>query len=165
MSPLTLSAAAKLADILTSNSAFDNALSSLAGSNGVAVPGIGAGSILLSSVPSDIGDLAEQYTYPRILVYCSTFENSHIEKFCSISGAASVIAEIWSSGNLVSDPNSWTHFYIEAFTNVIQANIGDWGDGIWYPGTFEVQIQPPKRGGFGFLQMARIHCHLLVGRN
>ncbi len=165
MLPMTLSAAAKLADILISNSAFENTLASIASSNGVAIPGIGARNILLSSVPSDIGDLAEQYTYPRIAVYCSSFENSHLEKFSSISGAASVVAEIWSSGNFVSDPNSWIHFYIEAFTSLIQANIGDWGDGIWYPGTFEVQIQPPKRGGFGFLQMARIQCHLLVGRN
>ncbi len=165
MLPLTLSAPAKLANILSASSALDNAVAELAANNNVAVPTIGLSNILLSSVPSEMSDLAEQYTYPRIVIYCSSLQNAQIEKFRSLSGSLSVVAEIWSSGNFVSDPDSWIHYYVEAFTSVIQANIGDWGDGICYLGSFDVQIQPPKRGGFGFLQGASIHCHVLVGRN
>jgi len=78
---------------------------------------------------------------------------------------AAVIAEVWASGNLVNDTDQWIHFYVEAVTDILRQNIGDWGDGIFFSGIYDVQFQPPKSGGVGFVQSAKVSCNLNVSRN
>lgn len=164
MLPLTLLAASKLADVLSAESALSNAIAAAGRENNLNVPTIGPHQILLSSAGPDLADMVNQFSYPRICLYSGGVRNNHIEKFRSLSGSISVIAELWSSGNFVSDTDRWIHFYVDAFTTLLGNSIGDWGDGIFFPGTFDVQFQAPKRGGFGFLQMARITCNLIVSR-
>ena len=76
-----------------------------------------------------------------------------------------MIAEIWASGNLVTETDQWIHFYVEAMTNILRQNIGDWGDGIFFSGIYDVQFQTPKAGGFGYVEAAIVTCSLNVSRN
>ena len=164
MLPLTLLGPTRLADILNADAAYAKAILTAAEVNQLAVPGIEASQILLSSAAPDLSDLVNQSSYPRICLYSGGFRNDHLEKFRSLSGSLAVIAEIWTSGNFVNDTDRWIHFYVDAFTTLVGNNIGDWGDGLYFPGPFEIQFQQPKRGGFGFTQMAKITCTLAVSR-
>ena len=164
MLPLTLLAPQKVVDLLLTDSALSNAIAAAAEQNEVLVPNINAEQVLLSSSPPDLGDLVNQFSYPRICLYSAAVKNSHIEKFRTLSGSIAVVAEIWSSGNFLTDTGRWVHFYVDAFTTLLGDNIGDWGDGVFFPGTFDIQFQQPKRGGFGFLEMAKITCNLTVSR-
>jgi hypothetical protein len=89
-------------------------------------------------------------------------KNTQQEKFRSFSGGIVVVAEIWSSGNLVDDSDQWIHYYVEALTSILRANRGDWGDGFLFSGIYDVQLQPPKVGGFGYVELARVTCGLNV---
>ncbi len=165
MLPLTILAAQKLANILIARDALQEQIAEIAASCNVSVPAITSAQILLSSASADIGDKNIQLTYPRVCLYSGAVKNLQTEKFRTLSGTVAVAAEIWASGNLVSDTDQWIHFYVEGFTELLRQNIGDWGDGLFFSGIYEVQFQAPKAGGIGFVQSANITCNLNVSRS
>lgn len=162
MYPLTMLAAEKLAGLLTNNNALQGQIAAF--SSPIMVPPITSSQVLLSSASADIGDKNVQLTYPRVCLYSSGLKNTHTEKFKRLSGMVSVTTEIWASGNLVSDTDQWIHFYVEAVTSIYRENSGDLGDGFYFSGVYDVQFQPPKAGGVGFAQSAKITCILNVSQ-
>ena len=111
------------------------------------------------------GGLQQQLGYPRVAVFSNRVRNQQIEKFRSLSGVVTVVAEISATADLVDEVDSAIHFYVEAVSNVFRRNIGDWGDGMFFPGTYDIEVQPPSTGASGFLQLARITCELNVSRD
>ena len=165
MPPLTILAVQKVSDLLTGETALQQEITALNNSCNANVPMINPTQIILSSASQDMGDRDIQFSYPRICLYSAGIKNTQIEKFMSLSGGLAAVADVWTSGNLLSDVDQWIHFYVEAITNVLRSNIGDWGDGIFFPGVYDVQFQSPKVGGLGFVQLARITFDLSVSRN
>ena len=162
MVPLTLFASNKFRNLLTANDALSQAISVNAASVGVDAPVMNAQQILNSYASPDMGDLNLQLTYPRICVYTSQVSNNQREKFRAFSGTTTVIADIWSSADLEQPAEAALHVFVGALTNILAANLGDWGDGFRYSGTYSVQIHTPKLGGLGFVQLGRVSCDLHV---
>ncbi|MFL6451366.1 MAG: hypothetical protein ACJ746_27370 [Bryobacteraceae bacterium] len=162
MLPLTLLAIQKVSDLLTSNSALTQELTSLTNSIATSIPVIDSAHVVLSSVASDLGDTDARLGYPRVCLYSSGYRNSQLEKFCSFSGVVSAVADIWTSANLVDDTDRWIHYYVEAVTALVRRSAGDWGDGIYFPGIYDVQFQPAKAGGIGFVQLAKLRFDLIM---
>lgn len=165
MLPVTILTAKKLADLLRNGNALEQQIIAIAGSEHLSIPGIPSSQVRLSSATAEMGDKNLDFTYPRICLYSTGIKNTHIEKFRSLSGTVSVTAEVWASANLLQDTDEWIHFYVEAMTNILRHNIGDWGDGIFYSGTYDVQFQPPKVGGVGYVESAKLTCNVNVSRN
>jgi hypothetical protein len=163
MTPLTLLAPQTLAILLTTG--LDAEVAAMEENLGYTLPSIPASQIILSSADADITDRRREISYPRIAIYTDRVVNNLKEKFRTLSGSVSVTMAIAASADLVEQVEQWLHFYIEAVTNVLRRNVGDWGNGIFFPGTYDVQIQPPKPGGSGFVQSANIICTLSVSRN
>ena len=46
--------------------------------------------------------------------------------------------------------------YADAVTQVLDANRGDWGDGMFYGGEYEVAFGAVKQGGKNFIQVAKV---------
>jgi len=164
MLPLTLLAVQKLSDLLTSNSSLARELATLTSSTGTSIPTIDSAHVILSSATNDVGDTDTRLGYPRVCLYSSGYRNSQIEKFCSLSGLVGTTADIWTSANMVDDTDRLIHYYVEAVTRVLRNNSGDWGDGLFFPGIYDVQFQPPKAGGLGFVQVARLKFDLIVSQ-
>lgn len=165
MLPLTILAVQKILNLLNSGNALQQEIESISSSTNTIVPLITPAQVVLSSTAPDMADEDLQLTYPRICLYSIALKNTLIEKFRSLSGTLSVMAEVWASGNLVSETDEWIHYYVEALTNILRQNIGDWGDGIFFSGIYEVQLQAPKVGGIGYVESAKISCVLNVSRN
>lgn len=165
MLPLTILAAQKLSGLLTNEDVLEQTINALAASSGVTLPGITSTAVVLSSASAEIADKDFQLTYPRICLYSTAVKNTQIEKFRSLSGIVSVTAELWASANLLQDTDQWIHFYVEAMTDILRQSIGDWGDGIFFSGMYDVQFQPPKVGGFGYVESAKVTCNVNVSRN
>jgi hypothetical protein len=164
MLPVTLLAGHKLAALFTNANALSVRISDIAAASGASVPGIPATQVVLSATNPEIGDNNLQLLYPRVCIYSGGIKNTQVEKFRSLSGLVSTAAEIWASGNLVSDVDKWIHYYVEAAISILQENIGDWGDGIFYSGAFEVQLQQPRVGGLGYVANAKVTCTLNISR-
>ncbi len=165
MAPKSLLAAQKLSGKLTAGNALEQQITSLATGSSITVPTIAPAQVILSSAPPELGDMNIQLTYPRVCIYSSNVKNTQIEKFRSFSGQVSLVAEIWASANLVTQADEWIHFYVESVAEILQSNIGDWGDGMFYAGAYEVVFQAPKAGGIGFVESAKITLGLNVSVN
>ncbi len=164
MLPLTLLACQKIYDLLTRESALAQKLASLSGSNGVSLPPIDSSHVYLSSAANDVGDTESRLGYPRVCVYSSGFKNSLLEKFRSLSGSVTTTLDIWSSANLVEETDRCIHYYVEGVSALIRNSSGDWGDGLFFSGVYDVQFQSPKTGGFGFVQLARLRVDLIASQ-
>jgi hypothetical protein len=166
MLPISLLAAQKMRSFLTQSDVLSHTITTLASeAGGLQVPIISSSQVVLSSVNPDIGDKNLQLAYPRVCLYSNGIKNSRVEKFRSLSGSVSAIAEIWASGNMATQTDQWIHFYVGAITEVLGATAGDWGDGFFFSGVYDVQFQAPKVGGFGYLQSAKVTCILNVSRD
>ena len=165
MIPLTIFAAQVIQNLLTASDALEQQISALAAASNANVPPITSQQVLLSSASPDLGDKDVQLTYPRVCLYSGGIKNTQAEKFVSLSGTVSVIADIWASSNLATDTDQWIHFYVEAFTAILRQSRGSLGQGLFFPGVYDVQLQAPKAGGLGFVQSARITCNLNVSRS
>ncbi len=162
MLPLTLLAARKLVTLLTTDDLLAQTITSLAQEAGITIPVISSDQVVASSAAREFGDREIEFNYPRVCVYSSQMKNTQEEKFRSFSGGIVVAADIWASGNLLDDSDQWIHYYVEALTVILRANRGDWGDGFLFSGVYDVQLQPPKIGGLGYVELARVTCGLNV---
>lgn len=162
--PVTMLASQKLANLLISNNALQQQISTIAALANLNVPVISSSQVVLSSASPDIGDKNIQLTYPRVCLYSSAVKNALLEKFKSLSGTVTVTIEVWASGNFVTDTDQWIHFYVEAATEILRRNVGDLNDGFYFSGAYEIQFQRPKAGGLGFAQSAKITCILNVSQ-
>ena len=162
MLPLTLLAARKFAGLLTTNDLLAQTITSLAQEARITIPVISSDQVAISSAARELGDREIEFNYPRVCVYSSQVKNTQEEKFRSFSGGIVVAADIWASGNLLDDSDQWIHYYVEALTVILRVNRGDWGDGFLFSGIYDVQLQPPKIGGFGYVELARVTCGLNV---
>lgn len=165
MLPLSLLAAQKMATLLTSANVLPTQISQIAADNNVNIPAIASTQVFLSSATPDIADLRAQMTYPRICIYSDTIKNTRVEKFRSLSGTVGVTAEVWASANLVQQTDLWIHYYVEALTLVLRQSTGDWQDGLFFSGIYTVQFLPPKAGGLGYVQSAKVTSSLGVSLN
>jgi hypothetical protein len=165
MLPLTILAAQKVSKLLSNNNALEKQIIAIAAASNLTVPSIGATQIVLSSATAEMADKDLQLTYPRISVYSTGLKNMQVEKFRSLSGTLSVTAELWASANLLQDTDQWIHFYVEGMTDILRQNIGDWGDGIFFSGVYDVSFQAPKVGGLGYFGSAKVSCNFNVSRN
>lgn len=165
MTPLTLLAPQTVATLLASGNGINAQLAAVEQDLGYALPGVPSSQIILSSADADIADRRCEISYPRIAIYTDRVVNNVREKFRTLSGTVSVTIEVSASSDLVEQVEQWIHFYVEAITNVLRQNVGDWGGGLFFPGTYDVQLQSPKPGGSGFVQTAIVSCTLSVSRN
>lgn len=165
MLPITILAARKLADLLANSSALETQITSMSAASGMTIPLITADQVFVSSAPAGMADLQQELGYPRISIFSTKLKNTQVERFRSLSGAVTVSAEIAATADLLSDVDLWIHFYIEAITNILRENRGDWGDGVFYSGAYEVDVHPPKTGASGFLQLARVSFEVGISRN
>jgi hypothetical protein len=113
----------------------------------------------------EMADKNAQLTYPRVCLYSTQVKNLQTQKFCSFSGSVMLVADVWFSGTLLTQAATGLHYYVEAVASILRANQGAWGGGFYFGGLYDVQLQPPKAGGFGFVEFARISCAVDVNIN
>lgn len=165
MPPLTLQIPQHTAALLTAGNLLAQTITQLAAANEATVPVILPSQVVVTSAPPQIGDMNLQLTYPRVCLYTTGLTNTHFEKFRTLSGSITLAGDIWASGNLVTQVDQWLHYYVEAVTGILRTNVGDWGNGIFYDGSYDLQFHAPAAGGLGFVQSAKVTCSMHVSQN
>jgi hypothetical protein len=110
-------------------------------------------------IPQNIGaDIAEKagVKYPVLYVYCERVVNSLREKFRTFSGEAELAVEARVSHDRVEEIEKRLHLYVDAITDVLDRNRGEWSPGMFYSGGYEVHFGPVKHGGKNYLQVAKV---------
>jgi hypothetical protein len=120
--------------------------------------------IAAQNVSADISEKAGNAHYPALLIYCDKLSNTLKEKFRQFSGKAHVVVEARYSQDRLDAIESNLQIYVDAVCALLDDSRGDWGDGAFYTGGYEVSYEPVVRGGKNFLQRAKVRFEVEVSK-
>jgi hypothetical protein len=121
-------------------------------------------SVVAQNVSVDISDNTGHTHYPSILVYCDKLSNAMTEKFREFSGQARMNAEVRHSEDRLDRVQTNLQTTVDAVCALLADSRGDWGNGAFYTGGYDVTYEPVVRGGKNFLQRAKVSFELEVSR-
>jgi hypothetical protein len=112
--------------------------------------------IVTQNTAPDLAEKTAGAQYPAIYVYCGKVNNLLREKFRTFSGEAQMVAEVRVSQDRLDGLEAQTQLFAEAVTGALDVKRGDWGDGMFFGGGYEIGYGPVKHGGRNFLQIAKV---------
>jgi hypothetical protein len=128
------------------------------------VKAIGVRTILAQNASAEITEKAGQAHYPALLVYCDKMSNSLKEKFRQFSGKAHIVVEVRHSQDGLDTIEANLQTYVDAVCALLDDSRGDWGNGAFYTGGYDVVYDPVSRGGRNFLQRAKVGFDVEVSK-
>jgi hypothetical protein len=157
MSKTARIATAKLAQILTTEETGLGAmLGELANDSGTQLASIGISRIIQQNTPFPLAEKSVTAKYPSVHIYCDRIQNLLTEKFRTFSGKIRTVAEVRVSQDRIEGLEDQARLYAEGITRLLDANRGDWGEGMFFSGAYEVKFEPIQAGGKNFLQVAKV---------
>ncbi len=112
--------------------------------------------VLAQSIAPDLAEKTAGVKYPAVYVTCEKLSNELREKFRVFSGTARMAVEARVTHDRLEELGRMLEMHVEAVTNVLDANRGDWGSGMFYGGGYEVVFGPARHGGKNFIQTAKV---------
>ena len=103
--------------------------------------------------------------YPAMTVYCEKVVNDLREKFRSFSGVVQMAIEVRHSQDRMEGIEDALEQQTDAVTQTLTASRGDWGDGAYYAGGYQVTFGRMSRGGRNFTQAAKVTFEIGVSRS
>jgi hypothetical protein len=156
MAALGSIATSRVREIMTAATGLPYAVSAIAERDRVELPRIDASQVVAQNVANATAERSAGVTYPAVYTYCEGLENLQKEKFRTFSGKAYMVVEVRVTHDRLERVSKNLEYYTGAVTEVLDANRGDWGAGMFYTGGYKVEFGPIKHGGKNFLQTAKI---------
>jgi hypothetical protein len=151
--------------LLTGTSGVNSYLSANAQDNGQPLNPLNSAQVRAQNVAPDIADKSIAMQYPAANVYCEKIVNSLEEKFRKFSGNVQTIVELRYSQDRLDGLQDALDNYADAIMQILSANRGDWGNGMFFAGEYQVVFGAVKHGGKNFQQVAKITFEIGVSRN
>jgi hypothetical protein len=116
------------------------------------------------NVAAELAERAGLVRYPGLNVFCHKVVNDFKEKFQSFSGRVWIGVEVRHSQDRLEGLEDKLELYVDALATSLDRIRGDWGDGMYYAGGYEVTFGPAKHGGKNFIQSAAVTFAVEVSR-
>lgn len=155
----------QLTQLLTGKSGVNFYLSGAVRDNGQPFTPLNNTQVRAQNVAPDIADQSNTMQYPAVNVYCEKIVNSLVEKFRSFSGNVQAVVEARHSQDRLDGLQDTLENYVDAILQVLNANRGDWGSGMFYCGEYQVVFGAVKHGGKNFQQVAKVTFEIGVSRS
>jgi hypothetical protein len=155
----------QIIQVITAPSGANSTLAALTEAESAPAPTLNAAQIRAQNVAADLMERGETVSYPAVNVYCEKLVNALTEKSRSFSGTARMVVEVRHSHDRLENLQDALELYTDAVTSALSASRGDWGNGMFYAGGYEVSFTPVKQGGRNFIQMAKIALEIGVSIN
>jgi hypothetical protein len=153
-------ATSKLQELLTSPNGLNASLAVLAQSESVTVPPILVTNVFTDNVSSDIAEKSVEPKYTAIYIYCDKMTNALTEKFRNFSGTIEMTIDVRVSQDRLEGIDQTSQLYTAGVTQTLDQNRGDWGQGLFYAGRYEISFGPVKHGGRNFIKSAKVSVQL-----
>lgn len=153
-----------LGGLLRGDAGLGFAVGQLAAQEGVELGGISGAQIVERNVAAELVERKTGAAYPGFYVYCNRLSNTLREKFQIFSGRAQMVVEIRATHDHLDDLDRQVRLYVEAVTQVLDLNRGEWGRGMFFGGAYEVSVGPIRQGGRNFLQTATVEFALEISQ-
>ena len=124
-----------------------------------------ASHVRAQNATAEMAERALGVKYPAVNVYCEKIVNDLREKFQTFSGQVQMAIELRQSQDRLEEIEDHLEVYVDATMQMLDGNRGDWGDGMYYAGGYEVVFGPVKQGGKNFIQVAKVTFQIGVNRN
>jgi hypothetical protein len=111
---------------------------------------------LTENVSSDLAEKSVEPKYTAVYIYCDRVTNALTEKFRSFSGTLEMTIDVRVSQDRLEGIDQASHIYAAAVTQTLDQNRGNWGQGLFYAGRYEVSFGPVKHGGRNFIKSAKV---------
>ena len=147
----------KFGGLLTApTTGLSTVVGSLVEASDTQTPTIGLASIVQQNVPIALMEKALATKYPAVHIYTDRVQNLLTEKFRTFSGKIRTVAEVRVSQDRIEGLEDQARTYVDAVTQILDANRGDWGQGMFFTGGYEVKFDPVQHGGRNFVQVAKV---------
>jgi hypothetical protein len=150
-----------IAALEESPSTLSSELGRLAEDYGLAPPTV---RLAAHNMPAELLEKTAGASYPAVHIYCERVSNALKQRFTKFSGTARMAASIRASHDRWEQVEQQAALLVEAITNLLEGKRGDWGDGVYYSGAYEVGFSSIRSGGKHFMQTALINFELDVVR-
>lgn len=117
------------------------------------------------NIGTELADRTSPIQYPSATVYCEKIANTLKEKFRTFSGSVAMAVELRHSQDKLEGLQDALELYTDALIQVLHDGRGDWGDGMFYGGEYEVTYGPIKKGGKNYVQVAKVTFEIGVSRS
>jgi len=154
----------KVIQRITGPGGVNSGLAELTQGGNTASP-LDAAQVRSQNVAADIAEQSAAIQYPAVNVYCEKIVNSLQEKFRTFSGNVQMAMELRHSQDRLDGLQDALELYTDALTQVLDGGRGDWGDGMFYCGAYEVSFGPVKKGGKNYIQVAKVTFEIGVSRS
>jgi hypothetical protein len=145
-----------LLGILRAETGLNAAIAEVAIRERMDVATVGEAQMLAENIAIELAERGHNVRYPILLVYCDRITNLLREKFRRFSGEAHLTIEVRVSQDRLEGLDLQLQLYVDAITDVLDKNRGDWGPGGCYAGGYDVVFGSVKRGGKNYIQAAKI---------
>lgn len=132
------------------------AVGALSVSSGINVHPFHPEQVRMTNVTTDLAEKNMVVRYPLVHVYCERVTNKLKEKFRRFSGTVRMVAEARVSHIGLEGIEESSHLLADAVTEVLDSSRGDWANGMYFGGAYEVTYGPVKPGGKNFIQVTKV---------
>ena len=139
---------------------LNSRLLQLTAASGEAIVQLSEEQLFWQDISVDVAEKSSTARYPSVLVHCEKIKNTFKQKFARFSGTATIAVEARVTGDRSEGLEEQTQNYVDAIVALLEASKGNWEEGIYYPGTYEVVYGPLRPGGKRFLKTARVSFEL-----
>lgn len=165
MNKLGSTATLTVIEMLLSPSGMNSGIASLTAPDNQMITPVDNGHVYAQNVAADVAERSTNTKYPSVYVYCEKIANALTEKFRSFSGSLQMAIEIRHSQDRLDGLQNGLELYIDSVTQVLNSGRGDWGNGLYYAGGYDVTLGAVKHGGKNFVQAAKVTFRIEVSRN
>jgi hypothetical protein len=156
---------AQVMQLITGASGLNSSLAALTQPDQALAGPLDMAQVRAQNVAADLAERSSMVKYPVVHVYCEKVTNRLTEKFRTFSGTSQMTIEIRHSQDRLEGLQESLQLYTDAATQVLAANRGDWGDGMFYGGGYEASFGAVKQGGKNFIQVAKVTFEIGVSKN
>ena len=156
MARLASAVANRVREVMVGQQQLTGEIAQLALEAGINEPRLNPAQLVARNVSAELAEKSTGVAYPAFFVYCEKLSNTLREKFRTFSGTARMTVEARASQDRLEGLEDRLHVYVDAVTNLLDASRGDWGQGMFYTGGYEVSFGAVKHGGKNFLQTAKV---------
>lgn len=149
-------ATSKLVQMMNAPGGLNTNIAALAQAENVSLPPVPAASFFTDNVAIDMAEKAADVKYTAVYVYCGKIVNDLKEKFRSFSGRLQMEIDVRVSQDRLDGMDQTSQLYTDAVTQILDQNRGDWGQGLFYAGGYEISFGPVKHGGRNFIKSATV---------
>ncbi len=142
--------------LLTGPAGLEENLAAIVEGEGLTTAGMPECSVVPANLTAELADKNPTLRYPMAHVRCEKVLNNLQEKFRLFSGNARLCVEVRVTHDRVEEIDRLAHLYAGAVARVLDQNRGDWGDGMFYAGGYEITFSPTKHGGKNYVQSAAV---------